>query len=73
MNEKCIFKIMYFGNLWKVVVDSKRDEYRRYTYRIMNNRRVVEKIKRFTDSSAIELCMRYAMGCDVDIKWGFVS
>lgn len=70
MNKKCIFKIMYCGNLWKVVVDFRKDKSGLYTYRIMNKRRVIEKIHRFNGSSAIELCMRYAMGCDVEIKWG---
>ena len=70
MKKKCIFKIMYCGMLWRVVVDSEQDKYGRYTYRIMNNRRVIERIRRFNGSRAIELCMRYAMGCDVEIKWG---
>lgn len=70
MKEVCIFKVKYSGDLWKVVVSSKCDKFGLYQYRIMYNRRVMEKLRRATGKSAIELCMNYAMGCDVDIKWG---
>lgn len=70
MQEICIFKVKYGGGLWKVVASLKCDEFGLYQYRIMYNRRVMEKLRRATGRRAIELCMRYAMGCDVDIKWG---
>lgn len=69
MKEFCIFRVQFTGDMWRVLESSVEDESGRYEYRIMNKRRVIERLKRCNGQRAIELCMRYAMGCGVEIWW----
>ena len=70
MKETCIFRVQFAGDMWRVMESNKIDPAGRYEYRIMNKRRVFERFRRANSCRAIELCMRYAMGCDVEMNWG---
>jgi hypothetical protein len=70
MKETCIFRVQYFGEMWRVLRGMDEDEAGRHQYRIMHNRRVHEKFRRTNGKRAIEQCMRYALGCGIDIEWG---
>ena len=70
MKEKCIFRVQTFGRMWRVMESVEQDENGRYKYRIMNKRRVCEKFSRANGRTAIEQCMRYALGCSIEIGWG---
>lgn len=70
MKEFCIFRVQFAGDMWRVMESSVEDENGRYNYRILHKRKVIEKFKRSNGKRAIEQCMRYAMGCGVDIYWG---
>lgn len=72
MNEVCIFRVQFVGDMWRVMESVKPDEAGRYLYRIMHKRHVYEKFSRTNGQRAIEQCMRYALGCGIDIEWGNV-
>ena len=55
--------------MWRVQESLEKDEKGMYEYCIMHNRRVLERFRRFTGCTAIEDCMRYALGVDIDIYW----
>lgn len=69
MKDLCIFRVQFAGDMWRVLESSVVDESGQYEYRIMHKRRVVERFKRCNGRRAIELCMRYAAGCGIDIWW----
>lgn len=69
MEKYCIFRVQSFSGMYRVLESSDQDNAGRYEYRIMHNRRVLERFRRTNGRRAIELCMRYAMGCGVDINW----
>lgn len=69
MKDLCIFRVQYAGDMWRVLESSVEDESGRNEYRIMHKRKVVERLKRCNARRAIELCMRYAMDCDIDLWW----
>ena len=70
MKDFCIFRVQFAGDMWRVLESSVEDESGRYEYRIIHERRVVERFKWGNAQRAIELCLRYAMDCSVDIWWG---
>ena len=70
MKEKCIFRVQFAGDMWRVMESLEKDVAGRYQYRIIHKRRVMEKFYRRNGRRAIELCMIYAMGCGVDINLG---
>lgn len=69
MKDLCIFRVQFAGDMWRVLESSVVDECGRFEYRIMNKRRVVERFKSRNARRAIELCMRHAAGCGLDIWW----
>lgn len=69
MKEFCIFRVQNVRDMWRVMESSVADEAGRFTYRIIHYRRVVERFKSTNGQRAIEQCMRYAMGCSVNIYW----
>lgn len=69
MKGFCIFRVQLGGDMWRVMESKVADEAGRYEYRIMHKRRVVERFKRSNARRAIEQCMKYAMGCGIDIWW----
>lgn len=70
MKERCIFRVQFVGDMWRVLENSDQDDFGRYEYRIMHNRRVIERFRRTNGRKAIERCMMYALGCVIDISWG---
>ena len=72
MKEKCIFRVQFAGDMWRVLESVKKDEDGRCDYRIMHDRRVYERFSRTNGRGAIEQCMRYALGCGIEIFWGAV-
>lgn len=72
MKERCIFRVQFVGNMWRVIECSNQDNTGLNEYRIVLNRRVIEKLRRTNGQKAIERCMMYALGCIVDISWGEV-
>ena len=60
------------GDMWRVLESSDQDNAGRYEYRIIHNRRVFERFRQINGRRAIEQCMRYALGCGIDISWGEV-
>lgn len=73
MKEYCIFRAQFAGDMWRVMESAVEDDGGQYSYRILNKRRVVEKLKWFNGQRAIERCVVLALGCGVDIYWGVVS
>lgn len=72
MKRRCIFRVQFEGSMWRVLESLEKDEAGRYEYRIMHNRRVLERFRQFTGCRAIEQCVRYALGVGVEIYWGEV-
>ena len=69
MNETCIFRVQFAGDMWRVMESSKQDEAKRFNYRILHKRRVIESFRRMNGQRAIVLCLIYALGCDVNVNW----
>lgn len=72
MKRRCIFRVQFEGSMWRVLESLEKDEAGRYEYRIMHNRRVLERFSQFTGCRAIEQCLRYALGVGAEIYWGEV-
>lgn len=69
MKETCIFRVQFAGDMWRVLESVEPEEGGRYQYRIMHNRCVYERFSWRNGRRAIEQCMRYAIGCGIDIYW----
>lgn len=69
MEEICIFRVQHVGNMWRVMESVNKDDAGRRQYRIIHNRRVYERFSRTNGQRAVELCLRYALDCDIDISW----
>lgn len=69
MKRKCILRVQFVGDMWRVLESLESDKSEMYEYRIMHNRRVFEKFKSPNGRRAIEQCLRYALGCGIDICW----
>ena len=72
MKKECVFKVEVEGYLWKVVKYPKRNSCGAHLYKIEHNRRVYFKDYRMCAQLLIEECLRYAFGCDVNVRWGIV-
>ena len=68
MNETCIFRVQFAGEMWRVMESIKPSVTGRYQYRIMNERKVKVRFCSTNRKFAIELCLGYALGCSVDIS-----
>lgn len=72
MKEVCIFRVQFAGDMWRVMESIKPSVAGRYQYRIMHKRKVLNRFCSANGQMAIELCLKYAMGCDVNVYWGCV-
>ena len=72
MKEKCIFRVQFAGDMWRVMESIKPSVAGRYQYRIMHKRKVMNRFCSSNGQIAIEQCLEYAIGCDVNIYWGCV-
>lgn len=72
MKEKCIFRVQFAGDMWRVMESISSSVAGRYQYRILRKRIVVNRFCAANGQMAIELCLRYAIGCDVKVYWGCV-
>lgn len=70
MKEKCIFRVQFAGNMWRVMESIGSGVTGCYRYRIMSGRKVILRFCSANGQMAIELCLEYAMGCDVKVYWG---
>ena len=60
-----------FG-MWRVVESMNKDNAGMYEYRIVHNRRVYDRFRSYNGQRAIELCLTYAIGININIPWGSV-
>lgn len=72
MKEQCIFRVQFAGDMWRVMESIKPGVAGTYQYRIMNKRKVMNRFCSTSGQMAIELCLKYAIGCDVNVYWGCV-
>lgn len=72
MNRRCVFRIEVEGSLWRVIECPITPNGSKFEYRIMHKRRLLFKYKGVNARLAIEQCLLFAFGCDVDINWGGV-
>ena len=72
MKKRCVFRIGLGGSIWRVVEYTQKNENGAYLYRIVHNRRVISRNYRLCAQLAIEECLAYALGCKVDIHWGYL-
>ena len=68
MNETCIFRVQFAGDMWRVMESIKPSVAGRYQYRIMHKRKVMDRLCSANKRYAIELCLGFALGCSVDIS-----
>lgn len=72
MKKECVFKVEVEGFLWKVVKYPITNRYGAHLYRIEHNRRVISRGYHMCAQLKIEECLKYAFGCDVNVRWGIV-
>ena len=70
MKKECVFRIEVEGWLWRVEVDPFICSDAPRVYRIMHRRRCYARFTDINAQDAIKLCMQFAFGCRVEIKWG---
>ena len=70
MKNECIFRVQYADDMWRVLKSVQPDDDGRYMYRVVRNRCVYERFRQTSERRAIEYCLRYALGCGVDVWWG---
>ena len=70
MTNYCVFRIEVEGYLWRVVRPFNAPIGEPCCYRVMHKRRIYARVKGMDAREAIELACKFALGCQVDIKWG---
>lgn len=60
------------GDLFRVVECPDTTSGCKFEYRVMHKRRVLFKCRSEDARFAIEQCMMFAFGCDVEIPWGVI-
>lgn len=72
MENECVFKIEYKGDLYKVVKHPYNYAGTVFVFKVMHKRRVLGKFKSTDDRGAIEFAMACAFGVGVTINAGSV-
>lgn len=70
MKEQCIFRVQFAGDMWRVMESVKPSVAGGYQYRIMHKRKVMNRFCSTDGETAIEICLKYAIGCDINVYWG---
>lgn len=72
MKEKCIFRVQFTGDMWRVMESINSGVAGIHQYRVLNKRRVVHRFSSSSRQMAIELCLENAMGGIINVYWGSV-
>lgn len=58
MIETCIFRVQFTGEMWRVMESVSSSVAGRYRYRIMHDRKVINKFYSDDSKMAIEQCLK---------------